>query len=211
MYFKIVFIGRFILLAFGMRGICRGGFNTIGLCFGSYYRVYFAFKPGPDVGEQMVSVGGSFRAKHGLKGRVSQYVLHMTLCPIGYFPDMPMERAEAACKIASGLVSKPFEIILDRVGTYNTQKKKLPLAAFAADGLPKAELFRRTLMKDLRLAGFVFDKRPPNLHATLLYDECIVPIEPIEPIHWTVRDFALVHSVSGEGRHILLGQWPLSG
>jgi 2'-5' RNA ligase len=46
---------------------------------------------------------------------------------------------------------------------------------------------------------------------TLFYDRCSVAEDPIDPIRWMVRDFVLVHSIRGGGRHILPGQWPLRG
>ena len=173
--------------------------------------VYFAFKPAPDVTDHVVSVGNRLRAEHGLTGRVSPTVLHVTICPIGYLPELSDERIELAGKVASDLVARPFEIIFDRVRTYPNGQDKLPLVAFADNRVPKAGLFRYALIADLRRRGFVFRKKLPNLHMTLLYDQCVVAEEPIDPIRWTARDFVLVHSVYGEGRHVLLGQWPLRG
>jgi 2'-5' RNA ligase len=41
---------------------------------------------------------------------------------------------------------------------------------------------------------------------TLLYDECGIKEQPIEPISWTVNEFVLVHSLLGKGRYIPLGK-----
>jgi RNA 2',3'-cyclic 3'-phosphodiesterase len=173
--------------------------------------VYFAFKPEPDMTDHVVSVGNCLQAKHGMTGRVSPAVLHVTICPIGCLPELSDERVEAACKVAGRLVAKPFEIILDRIRTYPNGQEKLPLVAFAGKGVPKADLFRHALIADLRRCEFIFRRKLPDLHMTLFYDRCIVAEEPIDPIRWMVRDFVLVHSIHGKGRHILLGQWPLCG
>ena len=173
--------------------------------------VYFAFKPEQDAIDQVVSVGNRLRAKHGLAGSVRPSVLHVTLCAIGYFPLLSEERVESACGIAGCLVAKPFEMILNRVRTYPNGKEKSPLVAFADSGVSRVDLFRYALIADLRRNGFSFPKKLPDPHMTLLYDRSVVSEEPIDPIRWVVRDFVLVHSIHGEGRHELLGQWPLCG
>jgi RNA 2',3'-cyclic 3'-phosphodiesterase len=173
--------------------------------------VYFAHKPEPEVIDQAVSVGNHFCAKHGLAGSVKPSVLHMTIGAIGYFPELSEERVETARGVADRLVAKPFEMILNRVMTYRNGKEKPPLVAFADSGVSKVDLFRYALIADLRRNGFSFTKKLPNPHMTLFYDHHVVAEEPIDPIRWVVRDFVLVHSIHGEGRHELLGQWPLRG
>lgn len=171
--------------------------------------VYLAFKPDCDVKRQAGSMQNDLCARHGLKGVVSLSVLHMTICPIGQFPMLPDERVETAQEIASRLVAKPFEMTLNRVRTYPNGTRKPPIVAFADSGVLSAERFRRALIADLRRSGFSFARRLPDPHMTLFYDHHIVAEEPIDPIRWVVRDFALVHSIYGEGRHELLGQWSL--
>lgn len=171
--------------------------------------VYFAFKPEPDVTGRAVSIGSRLRAKHGLMGRVSPAVLHMTICPIGSRPELSDEYIDAACKVAGSLVAEPFEMILDRVRTYPNGQERLPLVAFADNDVARAALFRHALIADLRRGGVIVRRKLSKLHMTLLYDRCIVAEEIIDPIRWIVRNFVLVHSIRGEGRHVLLGQWPL--
>ena len=43
----------------------------------------------------------------------------------------------------------------------------------------------------------------------MLYDERAVEDHAIAPLRWTVRDFALVHSVRGQSQYNILGRWPL--
>ena len=171
--------------------------------------MYFAFKPEPDVTDHVVALGNHLRAKHRLVGKVSPTVLHMTICPIGHLPELSDERIDAARKVAGNVVAEPFEIVLNRIATYPNGQEKLPLVAFADNGAPKAALFRHALIANLRRSGFAFGKKLPDPHMTLFYDRCIVAEEPIDPLRWMVRDFVLVHSIRGEGRHVLLGQWPL--
>jgi 2'-5' RNA ligase len=173
--------------------------------------VYFALKPEPDVIGPVVSVGNHLCARHELAGSVRPSVLHMTICAIGYFPVLLEERVETACGVAGRVVAKPFEMILNRVRTYPNGKEKPPLVAFADSGVSAVDLFRYALIADLRRNGFSFPKKLPDPHMTLFYDHRVVAEEPIDQIRWVVRDFVLIHSIYGEGRHELLGQWPLRG
>jgi 2'-5' RNA ligase len=45
----------------------------------------------------------------------------------------------------------------------------------------------------------------------LLYDDHRIPDQPVEAISWIVREFVLVCSLHGQGRHIPLARWPLRG
>ena len=47
--------------------------------------------------------------------------------------------------------------------------------------------------------------------ATLLYDERRVAEHAVETVGWTVKEFALVHSLYGRARYVQLGRWPLRG
>jgi 2'-5' RNA ligase len=53
----------------------------------------------------------------------------------------------------------------------------------------------------------------PNIepHLTLLRDEAQAPLSFVDPVKWTVGEFVLLDSVRGEGRHEVLGRWPLIG
>jgi 2'-5' RNA ligase len=52
---------------------------------------------------------------------------------------------------------------------------------------------------------------PYTPHVTLAYGMPPAAIRSIEPVCWNVREFALVHSLLGRTRHIVLARWPLSG
>jgi 2'-5' RNA ligase len=54
-------------------------------------------------------------------------------------------------------------------------------------------------------------KRQYTPHITLLYDACGIAEHAIAPVRWTVRELALVHSLRGRSRYVVLGRWPLGG
>ncbi len=77
-------------------------------------------------------------------------------------------------------------------------------------GVAALKRFRR----DLRLAlegteAASRRERPYTPHVTLLYDAACVDETTVEPVRWTAREFVLVHSLIGQGKHVTLGRWPL--
>lgn len=48
-------------------------------------------------------------------------------------------------------------------------------------------------------------------HLTLMYDTVFAAERVIPAVTWTVRDFALLASHQGHGRHQELGRWRLAG
>jgi 2'-5' RNA ligase len=46
-------------------------------------------------------------------------------------------------------------------------------------------------------------------HITLLYDKHRIREQSIEPIHWAVSEFVLIHSHIGQHRYTQLNRYPL--
>ena len=173
--------------------------------------VFFALKPDGDAATLAMARAEELRAAHGLRDKPRIELLHMTLFAIGSLPELPQERIDAAIKIASAFQMAPFEITLDRALTFNTKKPKLPLVLAGSDGVAKVRMLRQALLGDMKRAGIRPTAGSDESHMTLLYDPRQVPERPIEPIRWAARDFVLVHSHYGFGKHDELGRWPLRG
>jgi RNA 2',3'-cyclic 3'-phosphodiesterase len=171
--------------------------------------VFFAVKPDDDAGTQALARAEELRTAHKLRDKPRRELLHVTLFAIGNFPDLPKERLDAAIRIAAAFRMAPFDITLDRALTFNTRKPKLPLVLAGSDGIAKVRMLRQALLGDMKRAGIRPTAGSDESHMTLLYDPLNVPERPIEPIRWTVRDFVLVHSHYGLGKHDELGRWPL--
>jgi 2'-5' RNA ligase len=52
-------------------------------------------------------------------------------------------------------------------------------------------------------------KRDFNPHLTFLYGDQAIPEITIAPVSWIVRELVLVRSLHGQGRHLVLGRFPL--
>jgi 2'-5' RNA ligase len=63
----------------------------------------------------------------------------------------------------------------------------------------------------MKNAGFRRTASRSTPHITLLYGDRTLAERSIEAIQWTVRDFVLIQSLWGRGKHIHLARWSLRG
>jgi 2'-5' RNA ligase len=78
------------------------------------------------------------------------------------------------------------------------------------EGVIGVQLLHTAIHKAL-VAGTMAPRREPEIwpHVSLLWDNGRAPREFVEPITWAAREFVLLDSPYGEGRHEVLGRWPL--
>ncbi|MDG4880599.1 2'-5' RNA ligase family protein [Mesorhizobium sp. WSM4884] len=116
---------------------------------------------------------------------------------------------ETACRVGSLIQAKPFDVCFDRLSAFGGGA----LVLRSGDRSPALQEFWRKLsavVHDSPLQPFVTNSLEP--HVTLLRDRDGVPKIPerlVDPVRWTVRSFALIHSC--EGKYEFPGFWRLSG
>ena len=139
-------------------------------------------------------------------GPVDADRLHVTRHHLGDFVDqITPSLVPAASEAAVTVEVEPFDVAFDRVGGTRGQ-----FLLRASDGSPALKAFRQALGVALIKAGVRTRGAPAfTPHMTLSYDFSDVPEQSIDPIRWTVRQFALVESLLGQHRHVKRGCWPL--
>jgi 2'-5' RNA ligase len=100
-------------------------------------------------------------------------------------------------------------VTFDRAVTFAGRGRNRPFVLRSKDGAARVEAFQRKLGAETTMCGLGRFAKPYSPHMTLLYDSADVTEHAIEPVTWTVTDFRLVHSLLGQTRHILLGDWRL--
>jgi 2'-5' RNA ligase len=176
--------------------------------------LFFAVLPEPDVAERIVDLATELRAGHGLSGRlIPASRLHVTATPIADYATLLDYDVSAAMRAAKAVVTKPFDIAFNRLQSFGRPGGNRPLVLRCGDGAGAFGQLQKALLTALRANDY--DGKAPAAytpHITLLYDRRALDETFLdEPIGWTVREFALVYSIYGEGRHTHLGRWPLSG
>jgi len=174
--------------------------------------LFFAVLPEPDIAERIVELATKLRAGHGLSGRlIPASRLHVTAAPIADYAALLEYDVSAAMRAAESVRAKPFDMAFNRMQTIEEEDNQ-PLVLRCGDGAAAFRQLRKALLTALRANDY--DAQAPAAdtpYITLLHDRrALDEIFLDEPIGWTVREFALVYSVYGEGRHMQLGRWSLS-
>lgn len=178
------------------------------------HKVFFALQPDPPAAQQIAGLTAEARRRHGLSGKpISAERLHISLNFVGAFRGPPPRALiDKARKVVEGLTGgRPFVVALNRLESWKGDAQSHPLVLTGEDGvIGVTELFA-DLHKALAVAGMT-PRREPQItpHVTLLHDRREAPGAFVEPVTWKVREFVLLDTVVGEGRHDVLGRWPLA-
>jgi len=175
--------------------------TTVGLFFGIY--------PDADAAAVIDELAQRLRADHGLKGKPRpKELFHLTLLDLSDCTG-PAERVIALAREAAGtLAMPPFVIALDHVVRFGRSGNR-PLVLEGGDGVAALVVLRQALADAMAKAGLRVRAKSYTPHLTLLYDRGEVAAQAIETITWTVREFVLVQSLIGHGRHLPIRRWPL--
>lgn len=148
-----------------------------------------------------------YQADNGLGGVVfNPELMHITLGHFDYWDDVPAGLVERISRAASKLAMAPFEVSFDQIGGF---PKNVVLRG--GHGLKALEAFQAALRQALaweKLDGAHMNFTP---HVTVVYGQPGAVVAAIEPVAWTVKEFALVVSHHGKGRHEVLARYPLAG
>jgi RNA 2',3'-cyclic 3'-phosphodiesterase len=171
-------------------------------------RLFLAVFPDARTADRIFQCAQTMRIEHRLTGRVQHADrMHITLHHVGDFAGVPQHIVDAACSAASTVRAAPFEVVFDRVVSFSGKPGKLPLVLLGDENKALRD-FQRALGAAMAKALL-----PPDAnftpHVTLLRDPVSMPETTIEPIHWTVREFVLIHSLIGQTLHVPLGRWTL--
>lgn len=133
--------------------------------------------------------------------------LHLTVL---FMEGVPADRVTTLLEVGERVARNwaDFALTLDRAAVWRHGG-----IAHLTPSQPPAELLslRAALAEQVGQRGLPFDARAFAPHVTLARRaQATQPPITFPPLHWTVRGFALVHSVLGTGRYDVIGRWPLN-
>lgn len=186
--------------------ICKSTNGTSRLAH-QRHNLFLALRPDAETAASI----GRLRHEHGFSGRaIREDCLHISLASLGKHDDLPHELIERAKSALSTVAMRPFVVALNRVVGWKRAAGARPLVLVGDDGVIGVDLLIAQIHKALAEAGLKprrFRETVP--HLTLAYDAFAMTDEIVAPVRWTVREFVLVDSLVGEGRHVVLHRWPL--
>lgn len=174
-------------------------------------RLFFAILPDPPARNAIAALASDLHARHALHGRlIDAHRLHITLHHIGDDVCLRQDMIDAASVAADRIDTASFDVAFDSASSFDSKRRHNPYVLRCDKDDAPLQAFRRALGEALALQGLKSDLATAYVpHVTLLYDARIVPPQPIDAIRWTTREFVLVHSLLGQGRHEILRRWPL--
>lgn len=176
-------------------------------------KLFFAVLPTPTAAERIAQQADRLRRRYRMGGQpLSTERLHVTLRGVGSYSCLPADVLAAAIVAGSSVEVAPFEVTVDQAVSFRG-KQALPFVLRCGRGVPELTTMRNVLGTAMRRTGLALgDRSSFTPHVTMLYDKQSVPETSMdEPITWTAREFVLVHSLQGKGRHVFCMRWRLRG
>lgn len=176
-------------------------------------RLFFAVFPDTAAREAIARLAQDVGSRHELRGKpLPCERLHVTLHHLGDYAGLPAALVDQAKRAGDRVVAMPFEVAFDRVASFAARTDKKPCVLLGADADSPLRRLRRQLGDRLIEVGLGKQvTRDFTPHVTLRYERGLVPEHAVAPIAWTLREFALVHSLLGRTEHRVLQRWRLHG
>jgi 2'-5' RNA ligase len=168
--------------------------------------VFFAALPAR---HEAVRAGGLARALAGEQGFGGYFLpperLHITLSMADARPGVPLEEVVSLARQAGDRIARPpFRVAFNRLQSW--QPNNGPLVLVGDDDKVTG---LKWLSKDLARAQGRKSVRTIEPHISLVWSTDFLSERRVEPFSWMVREFVLIRSLHGQGRHEILGRWPL--
>lgn len=146
----------------------------------------------------------------GFGGRlVRPNLLHFTLYPVGVYSDVPQPIVDTVRACGDAVRMRPFTVSLNMVKNFRRSYGSPLIVLCGDDGVLGIRTLHETLKGALTKRLGPRRSLPFEPHMTLSYKAMEIADTPIEPINFTIREFVLVNSRLGRGRHDVLHRWKL--
>jgi 2'-5' RNA ligase len=169
-------------------------------------RLFFSVFPDPPAAVRIANTAQYFHRAYGLKGNpLLTARFHVTVHGIGIYDGLPRSIVDKAMEAGAAVTATSFDVAFDRIKSFSNSHA---LVLCGGDGVDGMMMFHQSLGMAMRKSGLCVrsDFTP---HITLLYDGGRLDEQTINPIRWTVREFVLVHSLTGSTKHVACGRWQL--
>lgn len=178
------------------------------------YRLLLAIFPDAEAIDSIRNHQTSLSKEFGLMGKPRPGdILHVTLHHVADYPEIPhraiASATEAAASALSGRAS--FEVVFDHVRSFRLRPQNHAFVLMNPNGNPPLMALHRQLITELakrRLATARDFQREP--HITMLYDKQLLPLHPVSPVRWQVKEVVLFLSHLGATKYERLGSWELN-
>ena len=174
------------------------------------HRAYFGLVPPARIAQELETNARRWGREACARRVTPADQFHVSLNGICEGEPMAPELLEDALEIGSAVRRSRFEIIFDRLQTWDSNKQRNFPTVLCCSSVPRGALeLYEVLRREMRRYGI---KTPSSFspHITLFYSDGRVRARRISrPVRLRVDAFWLIHSVVGTGRLEPLARWPL--
>jgi RNA 2',3'-cyclic 3'-phosphodiesterase len=175
------------------------------------HNLFFALVPGDGVRACIAAAARELEQSLAPRGRwLKPASYHLTLEFLGRHAPFPASLAERAMAAGDGVIAAPFELLLDRAGSFGARR----IPAWIGCSIVPARLraLSDALAGALRMHGVpAADPARFVPHVTVLRDaEEPISVALPDPVAWPVGTFALIDSrIQPPAPYRVLREWPL--
>jgi len=174
--------------------------------------LFLAVKPPPHIAEHIYRFSQRARTARGLASPlILPRCYHLTVLGAGAYETTSKATLNGLRTAAARVAVRPFRLGLNRTVSFESRAQRPFVLAGNDQTTIGMHMLRQELTSALRQLGFRLRPRSFTPHLTLFYAGHDLGENFVAEIGWTVREFALVHSIYGQSRHELLGSWRLEG
>jgi 2'-5' RNA ligase len=175
---------------------------------GGGHRLFFALWPDPATRTAIAHAAATLDgAATGQRTPADRY--HLTVSFLGDVTVAPETVARVATAVAASLRTGPFELVLDRAAGFPGSGVWWVGPAITPPGLHALHEALGDALAAARIPTQPHSTFVPHVTVRQQMDRSLAP-SSIAPVHWSVRDFALVESFPGtDAPYRMLRSWPL--
>jgi 2'-5' RNA ligase len=169
--------------------------------------LFFAAIPPPDINAQMAKAWQTFGTGEDFR----HDKLHLSIHAVAEADNLDPILITRAQKAPISLRTAPFTLSFDRLAMLGGDNGKYALVVQTAKANRMLSELAAELHSSCRAMGITASRsKKPTPHVTLAYGPGFPEVRLLDkPIHWIIDEVALIDSHRGQGRHVLLGRWPL--
>jgi 2'-5' RNA ligase len=176
------------------------------------HKIFFAIRPTEAAADGLHRLAQRERLRRGMTGwPTPPERLHTSLNGLGAHREPPRGLIARAIKACGTIPARPFVVSFNRLGSWGRGDGQRPFVLRGDEGVAGVYALHDAIHRLLAEAGLVHPRaRDFEPHLTLLRDRMVAAEEVVEPVSWPVREFVLLDSIHGEGRHEVLERWALA-
>lgn len=158
------------------------------------------------IASQALEIASKIQAANGFQAKLLQLKrLHISLQHIRDDKRLRQKYVFAAKRAANAVVAEAFDVCFDRIVTFPAGRPDRRATVLLGGGTALMDLQRRlgaALISNGLRGALSF-----NPHITLFYSPRSVVPQQVDPLHFTIRTFSLVHSERGLTKYNILESW----